>query len=119
MSDIATRHIQVHRTGMQPVTADIECSCGLVFKSRLRYEAHCKSPCAEYMKDQFGDLTALAIHVEHADLEPEKVCGYCAFALVQNGLQQLHDYRNSLINTQRSLAVAQARIAELEEQCKK
>ncbi|WP_276972424.1 hypothetical protein [Ferrimicrobium acidiphilum] len=116
---ITTRHSQVHHAGMQPVTADIECSCGLSFKSRLRYEAHCKSPCAQYMTDQFGDQTTLAIHAEHADLEPETICGYCAFALVQNGLRQLHDYQSLLADTQRALAVALARIAELEEQCKK
>ncbi|MHB1731928.1 MAG: hypothetical protein ACYCU8_00470 [Ferrimicrobium acidiphilum] len=119
MPDITTRHTQVHHTGMQPVTADIECSCGLSFKSRLQYEAHCESPCAQYIKDQFGDQTALAIHTEHADLEPEKVCGYCAFALVQNGLRQLQDCQNSLADMQAVLALYLARITELEERCKK
>jgi hypothetical protein len=71
------------------------------------------------MKDQFGDLTALAIHVEHAGLEPEKVCGYCAFALVQNGLRQLQDCQNSLADMQAVLALYLARITELEERCKK
>ena len=113
-----TRHTQVHHTGMQPVTTDIECSCGLSFKSRLQYEAHCESPCAQYMKDQFGDLTTLAIHAEHADLEPEMVCGYCAFSLVQNGLRQLQDCQNSLADTQAVLALYLERLAELEEQCK-
>jgi hypothetical protein len=71
------------------------------------------------MKDQFGERATLAVHAEHADLESETVCGYCAFALVQNGLQQLHDCQSLLANTQKTLAVALARIAELEKQCKK